>query len=271
MRTFNCKKNTNTDIKLNILQSLNFLLDFVLVRKWKHFCSALTQYNFSFNHLVQPTKQDINHFHCSRLSPGRFNVDEFLILGISLFLEIYFQYLKAWTWWCDLPWLLKSYPWTRGSEPKYHFAESHLLPLKSATRLPLNARELIRDLHYRKVHEESVLPSLFNSQHSTYFRGCKPVQSSSSLSFTMLQSLTLCATWSEAHWIQWKMPRRHLLYNVGFLLPAALKTPELQSTEHTQLSVSRMWTADKIFLPKEWPLATCPLWQKCTFLKESSP
>lgn len=107
MRTFDFKKNTNTDIKLNTLQSLNFLLDFVLVRKWKHFRSALTQYNFSFNHLVQPTNQDINHFHCSRLSPGLVNVDEFLILSISLFLEIYLQYLNAWTWSWDLPWLLK--------------------------------------------------------------------------------------------------------------------------------------------------------------------
>lgn len=190
---------------------------------------------------------------------------------VSLFLEIYFQYLKAWTWWCDLPWLLKSFPQTRGSEPKYHFAEPHLLPLKSVTRLPLNPRELIRDLHYRKVHEEPVFPLVFNSQHSICFWGCEPVQSSSLLSFAMLRSFSLCAIWSEAHWIQWKMPRRHLLCNVGSLLPAGLKTPELQSTEHTQLQVSRMWTADKILLPKEWPLVTCLLWQKCAFLKESSP
>lgn len=267
MHTFNFKKNTNTDIKLNTLQSPNFLLDFVLVRKWKHFCSALTQYNFSFNDLVQPTKQDINHFHCSRLSSGLVNVDEFLILSISLFLETYLQYLNAWTWWQDLPWLLKSFPWTTGSEPKYHFAETHL-PSKSVTRLPLNPRELIRDLHNRKVHEESVLLSVFNSQHSICFWGCKPVQSSSLLSFTMLQSFSLCAIWSEAHWIQRKMPRRHLLCNVRSLLPAGLKIPELQSTEQ---QVSRMWRADKILLPKEWPLATCLLWQKRAFLKESSP
>lgn len=185
------------------------------MRKWKHFCSALTQYNFSFNHLVQPTKEDINHLPCSRLSPGLVNVDEFLILGISLFLEIYVHYLKAWTWWWDLPWLLKSYPQTRSSEPKYLFAEFHLLPLKSVVRLPLNSRELIRDLCYSEVCEQTVLPPVFNSRHSICFWDCKPVQSSSLLSLTMLKSFSLCATRSEARWNQWKMPRRHLLCNLG--------------------------------------------------------